>query len=44
MFLIGAWGFQHEVLITKGERPTLLLGALALMGLPIFLRKDEKDG
>ena len=41
MYLLGSAGFAHEVIVTKGERPTLLLACLALMGLPIFLRKDE---
>lgn len=44
MFLIGSAGFIHEVIITEGERPTLLLACLALMGVPFFLRKDESDG
>lgn len=42
MFVLGMGGFLHEVAITHGERPTLLLACLALMGLPIFLRTDEK--
>jgi hypothetical protein len=42
LFLIGAGAFLHEVAIHVGpERPTLILGALALMGLPIWLRADE---
>lgn len=41
MFALGAGGVVHEVVVTKGERPTLLLACLALMGLPVFLRKDE---
>lgn len=42
LFILGAGGFLHELIITQGERPTLLLGCLALMGLPVFLRTDDK--
>jgi hypothetical protein len=42
LFTLGAGGFLHEVIITEGERPTLLLFCLALMGLPVFLRADDK--
>lgn len=41
MFLMGAGGFVHEVLTTGAERPQILLACLALMGVPVFLRKDE---
>lgn len=41
LFLLGAGGFIHEVLIAGTERPTILLGCLALLGVPVFLRKDE---
>jgi len=41
LFLLGAGGFTHEVLIAGTERPTILLGCLALLGVPVFLRKDE---
>lgn len=43
MFVVGAGGFIHEVVATHAERPTVLLGCLALMGLPVFLRRDESD-
>lgn len=42
LFILGAGGFLHELIITQGERPTLLLGCLALMGLPVFLRSDDR--
>lgn len=42
LFLLGALGFLHELLLTHGERPTLIFACLALMGLPVFLRGDEK--
>lgn len=48
MFLLGAVGFLHELIIADAERPYLLTAALALMGLPLVLRADEarngKDG
>lgn len=43
MFLAGLAGFVHEVAVTDGERPTLLLACLALMGVPFFLNRDERD-
>lgn len=43
MFLMGAAGFFHELLTMGPERPTILLACLALMGFPIFLRRDEKE-
>jgi hypothetical protein len=42
LFILGAGGFLHELIITQGERPTLLLGCMALMGLPVFLRSDDR--
>jgi hypothetical protein len=42
LFTLGAGGFLHELLVTQGERPTLLLACFALMGVPLFLRADEK--
>lgn len=39
---MGAGGFLHELIITNGERPTLLLACFALMGVPLFLSRDEK--
>ena len=43
LFILGAGGFLHEVLITHGERPTLLLACFALMGVPLFLQRVEKN-
>jgi hypothetical protein len=40
-FLLGAGTFIHEVTIQSSERPTILAASLALMGVPVFLRKDE---
>lgn len=43
LFTAGLVGFAHEVILgTATERPTLLLICAALMGLPVFLRTDEK--
>lgn len=44
MFGAGLAGFGHEVIATQGERPTLLLACLALMGVPFMLRRDESEG
>jgi len=40
-FLLGFAGFVHE-LFALGERPFVLTACLALMGLPLLLRADEK--
>lgn len=40
LFMLGAGGFAHEVLSKGAERPTILFACLALMGVPIFLKKD----
>ena len=42
LFGLGAWGFHHEIITVNAERPTLVLACLALMGLEVFLRRDEK--
>lgn len=42
MFTLGAVGFVHELLISHAERPYLIGACLALMGLPLALRADEK--
>lgn len=43
LFTAGLVGFAHEVVFgTVSERPTLLLICAAMMGLPVFLRADEK--
>jgi hypothetical protein len=31
----------HEAVFTMGERPSILILAATMMGLPIFLRKDS---
>lgn len=42
MFLLGAVAFSHEVVVIGTERPFVIAGALALMGLP-FVLKGESD-
>lgn len=42
LFLSGLAGVYHEVVMTTTERPTLLLLFAAMMGLPAFLRTDER--
>jgi hypothetical protein len=43
LFFGGLAGVMHETVVqTAGERPTLLLLFAAMMGLPAFLRADEK--
>jgi hypothetical protein len=42
MFTVGAFGFLHEVFLVQppAERPFLIAGSLALMGLPFVLQGD----
>lgn len=42
LFVIGLLGIAHETLVSKADRPTLLLLFAAMVGLPAFLHKDEK--
>lgn len=42
MFVLGATGFIHELLFAHSERPYLIAASLALMGLPLAIRADEK--
>lgn len=42
LFFAGLGGVAHETLIGSADRPTLLLLFGAMMGLPIFLRADER--
>lgn len=43
LFVVGLLGVAHETIVSKGERPTLLLLFGAMVGLPAFLSKDEKN-
>ena len=42
LFFAGLAGIYHEVVIAKVERPTILLLCATMVGLPAFLRSDEK--
>ena len=42
LFFSGLAGAAHETLIADTERPTLLILFAGMMGLPAFLRADER--
>lgn len=42
LFLGGLSGVAYVTLIDQTDRPTLLILFGAMMGLPLFLRSDEK--
>lgn len=42
LFFCGLAGVFYETVLSTVERPTLLLMFAAMMGLPAFLRTDEK--
>lgn len=42
LFASGLGGVAHETIVSTADRPTLLLLFAAMMGLPAFLRQDEK--
>lgn len=42
LFVVGLAGIAYETLVTGGDRPTLLVLFGAMIGLPAFLRTDEK--
>lgn len=44
LFTFGLLGVLHETLRTDGDRQFLLMLFAGMMGLPVFLRKDEKNG
>jgi hypothetical protein len=44
LFIAGLAGLVHETLSTGVERPILIAAFLAMMGLPLFLRADERGG
>jgi hypothetical protein len=41
LFSAGLLGIAHETLVAEAERPSLLFLFAGMMGLPVFLRKDE---
>jgi hypothetical protein len=42
LFFGGLMGVFNETVLTSTERPTLLILFAAMMGLPAFLRSDDK--
>lgn len=42
LFTFGLLGIGYETLAQGGERPTLLLLFAGMVGLPVFLKGDEK--
>jgi hypothetical protein len=44
LFFGGLAGVFNETVLTSTERPTLLILFAAMMGLPAFLRSDDKNG
>ena len=44
MFVLGAFGFIHEILTVGIERPFILTACLALMGLPVILASSRSNG
>lgn len=43
LFVAGLAGVFYETVFTKGDRPSLLFLFGAMIGLPAFLRSDEKN-
>jgi hypothetical protein len=42
LFAVGLLGIAYETLVEGGDKPTLLVLFGAMVGLPAFLRTDEK--
>lgn len=42
LFVVGLVGIGYETIVEHTERPTLLLLFAAMIGLPAFLRLDER--
>lgn len=43
LLVVGILGVAHETLINNTDRPTLLLLFAAMIGLPAFIKQDEKE-
>lgn len=43
LFGAGLAGVVYETVVTQADRPTLLVLFAAMMGLPLFLKADEKS-
>lgn len=42
LFFGGLVGVAYETIVSQADRPTLLILFAAMMGLPLFLKADEK--
>ena len=42
IFILGAYGFIHELQRSGAERPQILILCSFMMGLPLIIRGDEK--
>lgn len=40
LFIVGLVGVLHETFIEHSERPSLLILYAAMLGLPLYLRKN----
>ena len=43
IFLTGLAGVVYETVVSEADRPALLVLFASMLGLPAFLRKDEKE-
>jgi hypothetical protein len=43
IFITGLAGVAYETLVTNAERPALLVLFASMLGLPAFLKKDDKN-
>lgn len=43
LFTVGLAGIAYETLVSKTDRPTLLLLFAGMIGLPAFLARDEHE-
>lgn len=43
LFLGGLVGTAYETIVAEVDRPSLLAVFAGMMGLPLFLRRDERD-
>lgn len=41
LFVMGAFGWIHEVLMRSDERTTIIIACFALMGVPLMMHADE---
>lgn len=43
MFVSGLAGLFYEAVLDNGDKPTLIIAFLALMGFPVFLSNKKDD-